>query len=223
MNNNEFSLKNAALIAGFSLLLILIFNMISAGIILRNLIVLEDAAATTSNILTNASQYRICITGFVIAALCNLVVAWALYIFLIPVNSFLSLLAAWTRLIYTVVFITALVNHFEIMQLFDNSMNLDVNVIESQIYRCLYMFHHTWSVGFVLFGLHLLMVGSLARKADYIPSVLGILLIIAGLIYFFEFFIKLLIPEYILNLSMIAGIGEVVFMIWLLVSWKKIN
>ncbi len=223
MKNNEFTLKNTALIAGSCLLLIFLFNIISAGFILRNLIVLKDAAETASNIMANTLLFRISLTGFVMAALCNLIAAWALYIFLIPVNSFLSLLAAWTRLIYSVVFIIALINHFEIIQLFGNPGNLDTQLLESHIYHSLYMFHHTWSLGFVLFGLHLITIGSLAREADYIPSILGILLMIAGFVYLVDFFIKLLIPEFSLNISMIAGLSEVIFMIWLLVKGKCIK
>ncbi len=117
----------------------------------------------------------------------------------------------------------ALINHFKIIQLFGNPGNLDVKILQSQIHHSLYLFHHIWSMGFVLFGLHLIFTGSLIRKADYVPSILGILLIISGLIYFTEFFIKLLMPEYNLNLSMISGVAEVVFMVWLFIKWKHIR
>jgi Domain of unknown function (DUF4386) len=80
-----------------------------------------------------------------------------------------------------------------------------------------------WAIGLAFFGVHLLLVGFMAVRSDYVPSVLGILVALAGLGYLvdnvalvgltgYEDFRS--VPEAI---SAVLGVvGELSMAIWLL-------
>ena len=52
--------------------------------------------------------------------------------------------------------------------------------------------------------------------SGYIPRILGVLLIIAGVGYLIDSFGRLLIPTYDANIAYFTFIGELLFMLWLL-------
>jgi hypothetical protein len=77
-----------------------------------------------------------------------------------------------------------------------------------------------WSIGYIFFGLHLALIGYLAFKSDYIPKILGIVLILTGSSYLVDYFGKILFPN-MLTVSTVFGWGELLFMIWLLYKGVK--
>ena len=85
--------------------------------VLQTLIVPADAAATTNNIAASAGLFRAAIAAFLLVAILDVVVAWALYVLLRPVNEGLALLVGWLRVVYAAVFAYALVNLFDVAQL----------------------------------------------------------------------------------------------------------
>ena len=97
---NDTSQSKAALIAGYGLLIMTIVFILADSFAFKNLIVPGDAATTASNIIANDKLFRIAICCFTIVAILDVIVAWALYILLKPVNKSLSLLMAWFRLVY---------------------------------------------------------------------------------------------------------------------------
>ncbi len=76
-----------------------------------------DAAATANNINAREMLFRCGIVSFIIVLILDVLVAWALYILLIPVNKNLALLAAWFRLVYTAIFGAAIYNFLSVFQL----------------------------------------------------------------------------------------------------------
>ena len=107
----DISLRQAARVAGFVyLIFIFILGGFTNFIARRNLIVPGDAATTASNIMASESIFRMGLAGGVILLVADAVIAWALYIFLKPVNKSLSLLAAWFRLVFVAIFGSAFLN-----------------------------------------------------------------------------------------------------------------
>ena len=68
------------------------------------------ASETFKKLVANEATFRAGIGCYLIIFLGDVVAAWALYVFLKPVNQSLSLLAALFRLIYTVMGLVALLN-----------------------------------------------------------------------------------------------------------------
>jgi hypothetical protein len=83
------------------LLLMSILAIFANFFVLEGLIIPGDAATTANNIIANELLFRGGISSFIIVLILDVLVAWALYILLKPVNKNLALLAA----LYTPLFL----------------------------------------------------------------------------------------------------------------------
>ena len=86
-------------------------------------------------------------------------------------------------------------------------------------------FDTLWTIGLLFFGVHLVLLGFIAVKANYIPRFIGLLLILASLGYSIDGFSKMYLAGYSvykIYFEMIviftAVVGELSFTIWLLVK-----
>lgn len=220
----DISIRTAALVAGLGLLLMAILAPIANFGVFEQLIISGDATTTATNIVASAGLFRIGIVIFLIVAILDVVVAWALYILLKPVNKSLSLLAAWFRIVYAAILALALSNLLGVLQLLKGDVFLkafEANQLQAQVMLSLNGFTDVWDLGLAFFGLHLIVLGYLAFKSGYIPKVLSILVIVAGLGYTIDSFGKFLSPSYNLSLATYLFIGEVLLIFWLL--WKGIK
>lgn len=227
----DISLRKAALLAGFSYIVLLMFNTIAHTYSLNNLIVLGDATATFNNILTSESLFRIGIAGWLMVLVTDVVIAWALYIFLKPVDKNLSLLMASFRLLFVVIAASTFVYLLSVLYLFSSAHDLIAFQSDQlSILAMLFLnpYGYGFNIAFVFFGLHILILGFLAYKSDYIPKVLGIFLIIASLGYLIDSFGSILFSSYaeneilyLLLVALPALIAEYSFTIWLLVRGGK--
>ena len=128
----DISINNSAIIAGISLLLMAIIAPIANFSILQGLIDPSDVAKTVSNIRENIGIFRIGIVLFLIVALLDILVAWALYIFLSQQNKSLSLLTAWLRVVYASILCVVIINLINVLQLLNGADYLSV-FSESQL------------------------------------------------------------------------------------------
>lgn len=67
-----------------------------------------DAPTTAHDITASEGLFRLGVASLYLAALLDIVVAWALFAVFTPVHAELSRLSAWLRLAYAGVFIVAL-------------------------------------------------------------------------------------------------------------------
>ena len=228
----DISLRKAAIVAGLGLLIMILPAIFMNFFVLESLIVPGDAAETANNIMANELQFRIGICSFIIVIILDVLVAWALYVFLKPVNKSLSLLAAWFRLLYTAVFGFALLYLITVLRLLSDADYLTVfgtDQLHAQVMLSLNAFSDGWAIGYVcFFSLHLFVLGYLVYKSGYIPRILGVLLIIGGFGYLIDTFALLLLPNYeayeaIFTLLIIpTALGEVLLALWLLIKGVKI-
>ena len=93
-STNKTSLGKAALIAGIGLLIMAIAAPFAELYAYPKLIVPGNAAETIQNMIANKTLLTSAILGYFIAFLCDVLVAWALYLLLKPVDENLSLLTA---------------------------------------------------------------------------------------------------------------------------------
>ena len=81
-------------------------------------------------------------------------------------------------------------------------------------------FETTWSVGLIVFGLHLFGLGLLGVKSGFTPNLIGALLILAGLSYLMGESAELAAYEFPSTVSLVLAIfmiaGELVFAIWIM-------
>jgi hypothetical protein len=216
--------RSSAKVAGYGLLIMTILAILSLALIFQKLIIPDDSARTVSNIVQNEMLFRIGIVSLIIIIICDIVVAWAFYYFMEPVNKSLSLLTAWFRLVYSVIFAAALSNYFNVLQLVGGADYLKVfeaNQLSAQVMLSIKSFDDVWAIGYIFFGLHLAFLGYLAVKSGFISRIISYLILIAGISYLIDYFSKFLLPEHALQTAMIFGWGEVIFMVWLVIKGNK--
>ena len=220
----DLSLREAALVAGVGYVVIFLFGF--GNVRHEKLVVRGDAAATASNIVASESRFRVGVATWMVVLVADVVVAWALYIFLRPVSDSLSLLTAWIRLVYVAVAATAVVYLLSVMDILsgvDDSETSQPDSLNAQAMRLLKSHDYGFNVGFVFFGLHILGLGYLIVRSDYIPTVLGVLLIIASVAYLIDSFACFLSSSYGNNkahslvFAVPAIISELSLTVWLLI------
>lgn len=204
--------QTAAVSAAVSLLLMVGLAPFAYFVVLGNLVVWDDAGATTSNILASQGLFRASIGAFLIVVLLDVVIAWALYWLLKPVNNALSALVACFRLVYSAAYLTA------VAHLFDAADSVAAGgraALETQVMRSLASFANGWDLALAVFGVHLVLLGWLVYRSGFIPRVIGVLVAIAGLGYWVDSVGKLLVPDYALGLINYTFVGELLLMVWL--------
>ncbi|MCG7345852.1 DUF4386 domain-containing protein [Sporosarcina sp. ACRSL] len=218
--------RKYAFLAGMSLLIMAIAASFSYGFVYGNLVVQGDANATFNNIQSSVFLFTTGIFGWIVILFADIVVAWALYIFLTPIHKNLSLLGAWLRLVYSAILGIAIMNLLVVLLL---ARSTDIAQPAAYMMLFLQAFESIWSLGLIIFGCHLMVIGYLAFKSN-IPKVISVLLVLASIGYIAihfvtSFFSQLDTVISILNVlftvPMVAG--ELGFGIWLLVRGGKIR
>jgi hypothetical protein len=225
-NGAGISLRQAALIAGYGLLIMTIAAMLAEFLARQGLVVEGDPAATVQNLTEKETVWRLGIFGYIVVLIMDLLVAWALFELLKPVNRSLSLLTAWSRIVYTAIFGASLFHLLTPLQLLNDPGTQEIfgsEQLNAMIMQSLNSFTDGWGIGFIFFGLHLSLLGYLAYRADYIPRILGVLVFLAGLSYLVDYTGKLMSPEFTLTLSLYLGWGELILMLWLVVRGGRLK
>ena len=221
-SKNKVSLRRAALIAGLGLFIMVIAAPFAELYVYPKLIVAGNAAETAKNIIANKALFISCIFGYLVTFICDVLVAWALYVLLKPVNENLSLLTAWFRLVYAVIALVALLNLVNVLQLL-NTSDYVTAFQSNQVMISLNAFRHDWYFGLLFFSIHLGLLGYLVFRSGYIPRILGVLLIIAGLGYLVTTLEPYLFPNLNLDIARFTFYGELIFMLWLLIKGSRIK
>ena len=220
----KISLSTFALIAGLGILLMAASPF--AEFMVYGKLVTENAAETSKNILAHQTLFTAGILSYLFNFICDIVVAWALYGLLKPVNAALSLLTAWFQLVYAAISLVALINLVTALRLLNNADYIKVfgpDQLHTQVWLTLHAFRDGWSFGFFFFAINLMLRGYLAFRSGYIPKIVGLLLIIAGLGYFINTLQPFLFPKVNIGYIAITYFGELVFMFWLLIKGWRIK
>ena len=216
------SLRQAAVIAGLGYLL----NPVSYAeySLYPRLEIPGNVEQTAQNIANHGGVFAALILCYLINFIGDVVIAWALYFLLAPVNRSLSLLTAWFRLIYTAVALSGVMNLVTVYRLLHEQQYLTLfaaGPLHAQMELLLNSFQYTWSMSLVIFGIHLILLGILIFRSGYIPRILGILLVIDGLGWMISMLRPYLYPDVHLGFLFVTYLGELIFMLWLLIrGWK---
>ena len=216
------TLRQAALVAGFAYLL----NPVSYAefSVYPKLVVASNADQTVQNISAHLGLFAAAILCYIISFIGDVIIAWALYVLLAPVNRTLSLLTAWFQLVYAAVALCSVFGLLDVYHLLATPYYLTVfgsGQLHAQVWLLLHSFHYEWSMSLILFGIHLVLLGYLVYRSGYIPWILGIALFIAGLGWMIAGLGPYIIPNANLDFTFVTAFGEVLFMLWLWIrGWK---
>jgi hypothetical protein len=212
VNHDTRSLRRASLTAGLALALIIVLATFGAFGAVGALITPGDAAKTAQDILASEGLFRWGIASLILVVILDIVVAAALLTVFAPVNRSVSTMAAWFRAAYAAVYLVAISQLVVALGLLGNP---------DQALRAVDAYDTVWHVGLNLFGVHLLLIGLLAYRSDFMPKIFGILLVIAGLGYLADGFGAVLVPGYALDISRFTFVGEAALMFWLLIKGSR--
>lgn len=217
--------RRAALVAGLAYVLIIVLALFANFFVLERLTVPEDPAATASNIANSQLLFRGAVAAFVIVLIADVVVAWGLYVLFRSTSREFALFAAWFRLVYVAISAAALLNLLIAAKLVDDSgypTAIEAGQRNAQVMLSLDAYTYGWSIGLVWFGVHLLLLGVVIVKSVHAPSVLGVLVAVAGLAYALGKLASVVFPDYndvlLLFIAVLAVPGEFALTGWLL--WK---
>jgi hypothetical protein len=216
----EASPRLKARIAGVFYLLTILARVIADGFVRNRLVVADDAAATAANIMAHEPLWRWGFAADIIAFASYIALTALLYELFKPVNRSLSLVAAFFSLAACVVQAISSLFHLAPLVLLGDTPFLKVFTME-QLQALALVFlrlraaaYH--NIGLVFFGLYCLLVGILILRSRFLPRILGVLMVLAGLSYvlFLSPPLARSLQPYIL---VFPGVGQISLTLWLLV------
>lgn len=191
-------------------------------------IVRGDAAATAANIVASPSLFRFGIVGNLFTFIANIFLALALYQLLKIVNRNITSLMLILFLMGVPIAMLNELTQLAVLQLLSGADYLNAytrDQLQAAAYLSLRLHEQGLLVAHIFFGLWLLPMGYLVFKSRYIPRIVGVLLVIAGVGYVVQSFAAFL--GYHVNIILFTGLGELIFLLWLLIKgineeqWRK--
>jgi len=224
-----------ARIGGLAYLIIIVAGFTGEMLIRNKLIVSGDPVATAHNIMASPLLWRIGIAGDLLMHVCDLIVAMVYYMLFRPVNKNLARLALFFGIIQTAVLVANKMNLMMPLLLLGNDDYLkafDIQQLQAWAYLSVKAHGYGFSIGLIFFGFECLVDGYLVVKSGFLPRVLGIMIIIAGICYLVNSFALVISPGLADKLFPAilapAFIGELSMCLWLLlkgvntVKWNKL-
>jgi hypothetical protein len=148
---------------------------------IKGLVVPGNVARTATNLAGHENLFRFGILSLYLVAVLDVIVAWALYRVFKRVSKAVSRLAAWFRIAYAGVFVVAI------------SQLIGALRLHAQALQHINTFTNIWDAGLILFGLNLFLLAYLAYGSGYVPTLMGVLLAIAGFGYVFDTVVRVLV------------------------------
>jgi len=191
-------------------------------------IVRGDAAATANSIMASESLFRVGIVGNLFTFIANILLALALYQLLKVVNRNMASLMVILFLVGVPIAMLNELSQLAVLQLLSGADYLKAfapDQLHAIVYLSLGVHDQGLLIAHVFFGLWLLPMGYLVFRSGFIHRIVGVLLVIAGVGYVVQSFAAFL--GYNVNIILFTGLGELVFLFWLLIKgvdveqWKQ--
>ena len=227
MEINSSSLKNIARIVGLLYLFLIITGVYGIMYIPSQIIVPGDSVSTAKNIISNELLFRTGVLNDIITNTIFLFLVLVLYRLLKLVNeSQAKIMFALVVVQIPVVFMMEAFNvtslmilKGEILKTFELSQRQDLAILFININE-----YGTLSLE-MFWGLWLLPFGLLVYKSEFIPRILGILLVIGGIAYMIDSTVSILFPGCSTFVKyptlLLVAIGEISITLWLLIKGVK--
>ena len=222
---------NTARTAGIFYLLIIVSGIFAEFFVRSSLIVPGEISLSVEHIIRSESLFRISIVGDVIMIISDIIVALLFYNLFKPVNKLFSLLAALFRFVQATILSVNLLNLFAVLSIIKQGSIppvFEIQQLNELAGILLNLFENGYSLGLLFFGINCAIIGFLIIKSEFLPRVLGIMLLIASLGYLSDSFAKILMTNYnaykaVFELVVFipAVIAELSLCLWLIIKGVK--
>ena len=208
--------RQMALLAGVGLLLIAALGAFGYIGVVEGLVTDGDAARTAADIDGSSGLFAAGVSALYLAALLDVLVAWALMRLFEPVVGSIARLAAYLRIAYGAAFLVAIGLLAGVPGILGSgSGEFSTGQVQVQALGRIETFHDVWFASLVLFGAHLAVLGTVVLRSSAAPRLIGLLLVVAGAGYVFDTFYDVLRPETTLTVSSVTFLGEFLLALWL--------
>ncbi len=223
------ALKKTARIAGLFYFLNVVLSI--CGLVFVSSKISKNSATDemANTLLANEFLFRSVIFIRLVNSIPWILLALSLYQLLKYVNNYQAkLMFAWMTLSIPISFIAEAFNISGIM-IAKGELLKSIDVLQRKEYAVLFLntSNYIISISEMFWGLWLLPFGLLIYKSGFIPSLLGILLLLGGAGYIMQCSSFLLFPMYKTILSqftlLFGSAGEITIMLWLLIKGVKTN
>jgi Domain of unknown function (DUF4386) len=209
-----------ARIGGWMYLAIIVLGLFGEAWVRGTLVVSGDAAATAANIQGVTSLWRLGVAGDLLMHVLDVPLIVILYLLLRPVSVGLAMLATVFNVVQTAVLAANKLTLLAPIFLLEGSATaLPAEVAQGLAYLAIKAHGYGFGIGLVFFGFACLVRGYLITQCDYLPRMLGYLLLAAGASYLVNSFALLLAPDLASALFPLillpAFVGELSLALWL--------
>ncbi|EAR14822.1 DUF4386 domain-containing protein [Robiginitalea biformata] len=181
----------------------------------------------SGRIMIEEGPLRVSLAADLLMVLCDIVVAYLLFVLFISINRDIAKLAAIFRLVQSVILVVGIIWLLQLLLPSGSAANaldpLNISERQNQMRSVLQIHDYIYLIGGIFFGISLTLLGRLFLDAVFVPDILALLTILAGLSYMVDGFIFLLFPEYTLitetMVTFAALIAESLFCLWFLFIW----
>jgi len=222
--------QKTARAAAFVFLTIFILGMSTELFIRPGMIVPGDAAATAQNIAASESLFRLSLVSDLIRLTLLMLLPLILYKLLNPVNKTIASLMVIFALVSVPISMLNELNHFAVLLLSSGAGNLAAFKAD-QLYALVMFFLELRNYGTFIsqvLSFWIILLGYLVFNSGFLPRILGIWLMLAGLCYTVVTVLFFLLPNFDATIpGLLAFIGESLFYLWLLIKgvngeeWEK--
>jgi hypothetical protein len=199
---------------------LLYFLVGSAGSALTRGIVSGDAAATVKNLLAHESLYRSGVEVGILANAVYIVLTALFYVLFEPVSRRVSLIAAFFGVAGCAVQLFGTVFQAAPLLLLDGAStagSIATGSMPAAVRLALKLYSETYDVSLVLFALFDVSIGWLVFKSRFLPRILGVAMMLAGLgaaTFLWPPFAR----AHLAVILPLGGIAELALMLWLIVK-----
>lgn len=195
--------SKAAMVVGIAFITSVIIVTLVNDFLLPNFVVPGDTEALVNDIEANRRLFGFAVVGYLLVLMLDAIIGLALFVVLKPANKNLALLTSAFRLLYAFTLIIGV-------------LALAFQISDAYGYTSIKL------VGYVIFAIHIFVLGYSVFKSGYIPKSLGVLLMLASFTYI-TFFIDLHFPESLMVVIMlIMAIAELSLSIWLILKRNRL-
>ncbi len=174
--------RSAARVAGAAYAAMFVLAILANFVVVEGLVVAGDDVATLAALAADRGLLRLGIVAFLLIAVLDVLIAWALHVLLRANGHDRSLLAAWLRVVYSGLLAVSLASLLRADALVARADQLG-EAAATEVAVALATFDLVWQVGLVFFGCHLLVVTALLVGPLQPPRGLRLLLGVAGVAY----------------------------------------
>jgi hypothetical protein len=194
-------------------------------VVLEGMITPGDAVSTAAEITSREGTFRLGVLAWLVIVVLDVIVAWALYRVFRPVSVSVAALAAAFRLVYTAVLLVAVGQLLRALDVLgsDPGATSSPDQVSAQAMLELSAFQSTYDIGLLLFGIHLALLGYLATRSRFVPTVVGALLVLAGAGYVFDTVAAVLALDLPIQVSVFTFLGELLLGLWLLLAGARLD